>query len=102
VINYSLILEINYSDKTWNMNGDSYDGLEWLDSSPKPSQSDLDSLWDSTKKSVFNRSQQDARSVAYRNESDPLFFKWQRGEATEQEWKNAVAEIQARYPYEGE
>ena len=38
------------------------------------------------------------RAGAYRNESDPLFFKWQRNEATEQEWLDKVAEIKARYP----
>lgn len=38
------------------------------------------------------------RAEAYRNESDPLFFKSQRGEATEQEWLDKVAEIKARYP----
>jgi hypothetical protein len=38
------------------------------------------------------------RVEAYRNESDPLFFKWQRGEATEQEWKDKIAEIKTRYP----
>lgn len=38
------------------------------------------------------------RSEAYRDESDPLFFKWQRGTATEQEWLDKVAEIKARYP----
>jgi hypothetical protein len=37
------------------------------------------------------------RADAYRNESDPLFFKWQRNEATEQEWLDKVAEIKARY-----
>lgn len=38
------------------------------------------------------------RAESYRNESDPIFFKWQRGEATEQEWLDKVAEIKARYP----
>ena len=38
------------------------------------------------------------RAKAYRNESDPLFFKWQRGEATGQEWLDKVAEIKLRYP----
>ena len=37
------------------------------------------------------------RSEAYRTESDPLFFKSQRGEATQQEWLDKVAEIKARY-----
>lgn len=38
------------------------------------------------------------RAEAYRTESDPLFFKSQRGEATQQEWLDKVAEIKARYP----
>lgn len=33
----------------------------------------------------------------YRKESDPLFFKWQRGEATEQEWLDKVNEIKQRW-----
>lgn len=37
------------------------------------------------------------RQEAYRNESDPLFFKWQRGEATEQEWLDKIQEIKERY-----
>ena len=40
-----------------------------------------------------------ARQVAYRSEADPLFFKWQRGEAEQQEWLDKVAEIRARFPY---
>ena len=38
------------------------------------------------------------RQVAYIAESDPLFFKAQRGEATMEEWQSKVAEIKARYP----
>ena len=38
-----------------------------------------------------------ARADAYRTESDPLFFKWQAGEATEQEWLEKRDEIRARY-----
>lgn len=101
MINYIAILEVNYPNKQWAISGDDYSGLEWLDTSPKPTQAELDALWPATQKAVFNKSQQDARSNAYRNESDALFFKWQRGEGTEQEWKDAVAAIQARYPYEG-
>lgn len=33
------------------------------------------------------------REAAYRTESDPLFFKYQRGEVTEQVWLDKVAEI---------
>jgi hypothetical protein len=38
------------------------------------------------------------RRAAYAAEADPLVFKYQRGEATEQEWLDKIAEIRARYP----
>ena len=39
---------------------------------------------------------EEARLQAYRDESDPLFFKWQRGEATKEKWLAKVAEIKER------
>jgi hypothetical protein len=41
------------------------------------------------------------RQYAYQTEADPIFFKSQRGEATEQDWLEKVAEIKARYPLDG-
>lgn len=41
-----------------------------------------------------------ARKATYASEADPLFFKYQRGEATQQEWLDKIAEIKARYPKE--
>lgn len=38
------------------------------------------------------------RKEAYRYESDPLFFKAQRGEIEMQVWLDKVEEIKARYP----
>jgi len=43
-----------------------------------------------------------ARAAAYASESDPLFFKAQRGEATIEEWQSTVADIRARFPYPNE
>ena len=40
-----------------------------------------------------------AREAAYREESDPIFFQVQRGKATQQEWLDKIAEIEARFPY---
>lgn len=48
----------------------------------------------------FNQSQKQKRHAAYIAESDPIFFKSQRGEATNQEWLDKIAEIDARYPYQ--
>lgn len=38
------------------------------------------------------------RQLAYEKESDPLFFKWQAGEATQEEWIAKRNEIRAKYP----
>jgi hypothetical protein len=40
-----------------------------------------------------------ARQIAYTQEADPLFFKWQAGESTEEEWLAKRQEIRDRYPY---
>jgi hypothetical protein len=40
------------------------------------------------------------RQQAYIAEADPLFFKWQAGEATEAEWKAKRDEIRSRFPKE--
>jgi len=39
------------------------------------------------------------RQAAYTQEADPLFFKWQAGEGTKEEWEAKREEIRARYPY---
>ena len=48
----------------------------------------------------FNAQQKQRRQFAYQKESDPIFMKFQRGEATKEEWEAKVAEIVARYPYQ--
>ena len=38
------------------------------------------------------------RSYAYARESDPIFFKVQRGEASMEDWHMKINEIRSRYP----
>ena len=45
-----------------------------------------------------NQIHESLRAEAYRTESDPLFFKAQRGEIEMQVWLNKVAEIKTRFP----
>jgi hypothetical protein len=45
-----------------------------------------------------NELNKELRANAYKEESDPLFFQWQRGSKTQQEWLDKIAEINARYP----
>jgi hypothetical protein len=40
------ILESKYPNSAWNLDGDSYEGLDWLSKSPKPTEEDLADLWD--------------------------------------------------------
>lgn len=40
-----------------------------------------------------------ARFHAYQVEADPLFFGWQRGENTEQDWLDAVQSVKDANPY---
>ena len=39
------ILNTNYPNTEWSLIGDTYEGLEWLDSSPKPTKAKLESEW---------------------------------------------------------
>jgi len=58
-------------------------------------------IWDKPESQILNEALTEARNnraQAYIKEADPLFFKAQRGEATEQEWLDKIAEIKARYP----
>jgi len=48
MIDYSLILITNYSSKQWILTGVDYDGIDWHDETPKPTQEELDALWEST------------------------------------------------------
>ena len=97
MIDYPAILAANYPDAEWTLNGDAYDGLTWLSDTAKPSQAELDAAWPAVQQARQQAEVDAQRHAAYVAESDPLFFKWQRGEGTEQAWRDKVAEIQARY-----
>ena len=45
---YSLILTTHFADHQWTLNGDDYAGLTWLSDTPKPTQKQLDDLWQAT------------------------------------------------------
>ena len=45
---------------------------------------------------------QEARRQAYVRISDPVYMQWKRGLKTEQDWLDAVAQVEADYPIPGE
>ena len=57
MIDYALILSTHYVGKQWTLNGDSYGGLTWLSDAPKPTQAELDALWESTQAAVTAKEQ---------------------------------------------
>ena len=57
-----------------------------------------EAAWQEGATERFNARQEKARASAYIAESDPLFFKSQRGEATQEEWLAKIVEIKNRYP----
>lgn len=99
MIDYTAILTANYSGKEWALDGDTYDGLVWLSETPKPTQAELDALWPQVEYEKQVAVVEAARLVAYEQQADPLYFKWQRGDATEAEWLDAVAKVKADNPY---
>jgi hypothetical protein len=99
MINYALIIDSLYPSCNFVLVGNSYDGLTWLSDTPKPSQEELDAAWPQVQYQQQRAEVEAQRRNAYTQEADPLFFSYQRGEATEQDWLDAVESIKARYPY---
>jgi len=99
--NYALVLSVNYASAQWVMNGDDYSGLEWLDNSPKPTKTELDSQVSEVEYKIAYDAVSASRHAAYvaPNGSDAVFMKYQRGEASEQEWLDAVTAINDANPY---
>jgi hypothetical protein len=58
MIDYILILVTNYPSSIWTFEGNDYDGLTWLSDTPKPTQEELDALWESTQAQVLAKKQQ--------------------------------------------
>jgi len=93
------ILTHTHPGAQWTLNGDLYDGLDWLDDTPKPTLEELEAAWPAVQAQRANEQAAAARAVAYGAEADPLFFYWQAGEGSEQAWLEKRAEIRDRHPY---
>ena len=95
----SLILSKNYSGAEWVLDGETYEGLTWLDDSPKPTEAELESQWSAVQyQSKYDRVTAN-RQAGYQQTSDPIFMQYQRGEATEQAWLDAVQAVKDANPY---
>ena len=95
----TLVLLRRYPGSEWALNGDSYSGLTWLSEGDAPTEAELSAEWAQVEYEVAFEAVETARQAAYQKESDPLFFSYQRGEATELEWLAAVEAVKTAYPY---
>ena len=94
-----MILSKRYEGAEWTLNGDSYSGLQWLSDTTKPTLAELEAEWAQVEYEVAYEAVQKARQAAYQAESDPIFFDFQRGEVTEQDWLDAVQAVKDAHPY---
>ena len=93
------ILTRRYPGAQWTLNGDSYSGLTWLSDGDAPTLAELEAEWAQVEYEVAYEAVQKARQAAYQAESDPVFFDFQRGEVTEQDWLDAVQAVKDAHPY---
>jgi hypothetical protein len=96
---YAAVLTARY-DAQWTLSGDSYEGLTWLSAdSPKPSQSELDSLWAEVQYEREYARVESQRRARYVAETDGMFFSAQRDGGDLTGWTAAVDAIKADLPY---
>lgn len=93
-----LILAKRYADKLWTLVGNEYEKLEWKDSSKKPTKEELEAYWQEVELEAEKEKIDNLRRAEYQKVSDPLFFAYQRGEATQQDWLDAVQSVKEKYP----
>ena len=99
MIDYTAILMANYAGSQWTLNGDTYDGLTWLDSTPKPTQAVLDAAWPTVDYNNQYVAVETTRRTQYEAQSDGLFFEWQRSTNTQAAWEAAVQAVKDANPY---
>lgn len=96
MIDYSLILTKNYAGKEWSVIGDSYDGIEWKDSSPKPTKEELDSEWPSVQAYVDAHAYIAKRAAEYPAIAEQLDYIYHNGVDA---WKKDMIDpVKNKYP----
>lgn len=52
MIDYAMILSRRYKGQEWILEGNDYSGLKWMGNQKKPTQKQLDKLWDSVQNEI--------------------------------------------------
>jgi hypothetical protein len=98
MIDYALVLTLNYSGKQWTLDG-GYDTLVWLSEGAPPTQAELDAQWPQVDYNNQVAIIEETRRTQYEAQSDGLFFEWQRGTNTQAAWEAAVQAVKDANPY---
>jgi hypothetical protein len=96
---YAAVLTANYAGKQWTLAGDEYSGLTWLDSTPQPTQAELDAQWPTVAYNQQVAQVEANRRTQYEAQSDGIYFEWQRGTNTQAAWETAVQAVKDANPY---
>ena len=94
-----MILTKRYEGSEWTLDGDDYSGLTWLSDTPKPSLEELQAEWAQVEYETAYAQVEADRQGAYRATTDAIFFEFQRGDMTEQDWLDAVEAVKVAHPY---
>lgn len=93
------VLTRRFPGKEWGMKDNDYKTLDWQDESPKPTLKELQKLWPEVEAEIAKEIAEKDRLRDYERFADPIFFKYQRGEATHEEWLKAIDDVKKKYPY---
>ena len=97
--NYVAVLNANYVGKEWSICENDYATLVWISAGKAPSQAELDAAWPQVDYNNQVTQVEATRRTQYEAQSDGIYFAWQRGDATEVEWRTAVAKVKSDNPY---
>jgi hypothetical protein len=84
---------------SWSLDGDDYENLIWNGPEEKPSYEELVEANVHLKEKFKKEKVANLRRRAYQEESDPLFFEYQRGSIEKSVWLEKVEEIRQRYSF---
>jgi hypothetical protein len=101
MIDIETTLLFAYRGAEWALSDNDYATLEWYSDSPKPTLAELEAAWPQAQYQRAYDQVRFARHAAYAapDGADAVYLQWQRGDATEQEWLDAVQAVKDAHPY---
>jgi hypothetical protein len=86
-------------NSVWSLDANDFEKLFWKDESTKPSYEEIVEGWEELRFEIEIEKIKEFRKAAYKEESDPLFFEYQRGDIEKDVWLSKIQEIKERYPF---